>query len=93
MVEKLIVRIMDKAKSEGDHDYVISEAKVRQDLRDAGELNADVEQAMEAAEGFLHKLLSYPKTQKIFFAERFETKSLADYEELFNKELEERQQQ
>lgn len=92
MVEKLIVRIMDKAKAEGDHDYVISRAKVREDLRQSGELTEEVDKVLDCAGEFLLKLLDYPKTQKIFFAERFETKSLADYEELFNKELEERQQ-
>lgn len=90
MVEKLIVRIMDKAKVENDHDYIISAAKVRQDLRESGELTEVTEEAMGEAEGFLHKLLSYPKTQKVFFAERFETKSLEDYEKLFEEELEEK---
>ena len=92
MTQELIIRIMEKAKAEGDHDYVISEAKVRQDLREAGELDEKTENSMSAAERFLHKIMFYPKTQAIFFAEKFETKSLEDYEQLFLKELEEKNQ-
>ena len=91
MKKELIVRIMDKQKAEGDHDYVISRAKVREDLRQSGELTEAVDKALDEAGDFLLKLLDYPKTQKIFFAEKFETKSLEDYEALFAKELEEKQ--
>ena len=91
MLKELIVRIMDKAKVEGDHDYVISRAKVREDLRQAGELTAEVDKALEDAGTFLLKLLDYPKTAKVFFAEKFETKSVEDYEKLFDEELEKQQ--
>lgn len=92
MLEKLIIRIMDKQKSEGDHDYVISRAKVREDLRSAGELDGNLDKVLNEAGEFLMKLTSYPKTAKIFFAEKFEGKTVADYEKLFLKELEDRQE-
>ena len=92
MLKELIVKIMDKAKAENDHDYVISRAKVREDLRQAGELTEEVGKALDDAGAFLLKLLSYPKTQEVFFVERFETKSLEDYEKLFAEELEERRE-
>jgi hypothetical protein len=92
MTQELIVRIMDKAKAEGDHDYVISRAKVREDLRQSGELTEEIDKALDCAGEFLLKLLDYPKTQKVFFAEKFETKTVEDYEKLFEKELEERQE-
>ncbi len=92
MLKELIVRIMEKAKAEGDHDYIISRAKVREDLRQAGELTEEVDKALNDAGAFLLKLLDYPKTQKIFFAEKFETKSVEDYEKLFAEELKERRE-
>lgn len=90
MVEKLVLRIMEKAKAENDHDYGISKAKVLYDLRQEEDFTEDVHKALNEASEFLHKLIFYPKTQKLFFAEKFETKSIADYEELFEKELKEK---
>lgn len=92
MLEKLIIRIMDKQKSEGDHDYVISRAKVREDLRQSGELDGNLDNVLNEAGEFLMKLTSYPKTAKVFFKERFESKTVSDYENLLLKELEERQE-
>ena len=87
MVKELIVKIMDKAKAENDHDYVISRAKVREDLRVSGELTEEADKALDDAGAFLLKLLNYPKTAEVFFAEKFETKSLEDYEKLFEEEF------
>lgn len=89
MLQEMIERIMDKAKAENDHDYVISRAKVREDLRAAGEITEEADRELKEAGAFLHKLLDYPKTAKVFLAERFKTKTLADYDKLFEKELNE----
>ena len=90
MIEKLIEKIINKAKVENDHDYIISRAKVREDLRKSEDFTEEIDKALDKAGEFLLKLLDYPETTKIFFEEKFEKKSFDDYEKLFKEELEKR---
>ena len=85
-MEKMIERILDKAKTENDIDYVISKAKVYEDLRVSGELTEEVKTNFKAAEDFISKLVFFPKTAKVLFSERFKNKNYEDYIKLFEEE-------